>query len=111
MDFNKLSRKWQKLWEHAKVFQVKPDPRKKKFYALEMLPYPSGYLHMGHVRNYAMGDLVARYKRMQGFNVLYPMGYDAFGLPAENAAIKQGLHPRDSTKKNIKGIKSQQDQT
>ncbi len=107
-DFNVIAKKWQKKWEESKVFQVKKDSKKKKFYCLEMFPYPSGYLHMGHVRNYSIGDCFARYKRMIGFNVLYPMGYDSFGLPAENAAIKKKVDPSEWTDKNIEGIKNQQ---
>ncbi|MBI2129384.1 leucine--tRNA ligase [Candidatus Woesearchaeota archaeon] len=108
-DFNKISRKWQKKWEDAKIFEVKEDPKKKKFYCLEMYPYPSGSgLHMGHVRNYTIGDCFARFKRMQGFNVLYPMGYDSFGLPAENAAIKAKSHPKIFTEDAIKNFIRQQ---
>jgi leucyl-tRNA synthetase len=103
-----IALKWQKKWEEAKIFQVKEDSKKTKFYCLEMFPYPSGYLHMGHVRNYSIGDAFARYKRMQGYNVLYPMGYDSFGLPAENAAIKHKTNPKEWTEKNIEGIKTQQ---
>jgi len=88
-EFNRMTKKWQKKWIESKIFKVKADSKKKKFYCLEMYPYPSGKLHMGHVRNYAIGDCFARYKRMQGYNVLYPMGYDSFGLPAENAANKK----------------------
>ena len=104
----KIDKKWQKKWEQKKIFQVKESVKKKKFYCLEMFPYPSGYLHMGHVRNYSLGDTFARFKRMKGFNVLYPMGYDSFGLPAENAAIKNKSHPRDYTLKCIEGQKNQQ---
>ncbi len=100
--------KWQKKWERAGIFKAKDNIKKNKFYCLEMFPYPSGYLHMGHVRNYSIGDAFARYKRMCGFNVLYPMGYDSFGLPAENAAIKEKADPKKFTEKNIKGIKEQQ---
>ncbi|MFH1978096.1 MAG: leucine--tRNA ligase [Candidatus Aenigmatarchaeota archaeon] len=109
MDFKKLEKKWQDKWEKANIFQVKEDSKKKKYYVLEMFPYPSGSgLHMGHVRNYAMGDCFARFKRMQGFNVLYPMGYDALGLPAENAAIKNNSHPKKYTLQAIDNIRAQQ---
>jgi leucyl-tRNA synthetase len=96
MDFSKIEKKWQKKWEKAKVFEVKEKKGKKKFYCLEMYPYPSAYgLHMGHAFNYSIGDIQARFRRMQGYNVLYPMGFDSFGLPAENAAIKEGVHPKN----------------
>ena len=108
VDFKKIQDKWQKRWEKEGIFKVKESPKQPKYYCLEMFPYPSGYLHMGHVRNYSIGDAFARYKRMQGFNVLYPMGYDAFGLPAENAAIKEKADPAKWTDKNIDGIKKQQ---
>lgn len=105
IDFNKIEKKWQKKWEESKTFEVKETPKKKKFYVLEMFPYPSAsFLHMGHLRNYAMGDIIARFKRMHGFNVLYPMGYDSFGLPAENAAKKEKIHPKKYTEKAIKKI-------
>ena len=107
-DFNKIAKKWQKKWDESNIFVVKDDLKKKKYYCLEMFPYPSGNLHMGHVRNYSIGDCFARYKRMNGFNVLYPMGYDAFGLPAENAAIKAKADPAAWTKENIESIKAQQ---
>ena len=100
-DPQKVEAKWQKRWAKARVFETEADPSKPKYYVLEMLPYPSGTMHMGHMRNYAIGDVVARVKRMRGFNVLHPMGWDAFGLPAENAAIKNKTHPRVWTNNNI----------
>ncbi len=102
-DYNpqEIEAKWQKRWADARVFETEADPSKPKYYTLEMLPYPSGTMHMGHMRNYAIGDVVARVKRMRGFNVLHPMGWDAFGLPAENAAIKNNTHPRVWTNNNI----------
>lgn len=109
INFSIIEKKWQDRWEKAGIFDVKEDPKKKKYYVLEMFPYPSAAgLHMGHIRNYAMGDTIARYKRMKGFNVLYPMGYDAFGLPAENAAIKSKAHPKKYTESAIAGIKKDQ---
>ncbi len=104
----KIEKKWQKKWEEARIFEVELDPKKKKYYCLEMYPYPSSTLHMGHLRNYSIGDCFARYKRMRGYNVLYPMGYDSFGLPAENAAIQHGIDPEKWTNDNIAKIKSQQ---
>ena len=102
-----LDRKWQGRWADARAFEVTEDPSKPKFYCLEMFAYPSGHAHVGHVRNYIIGDIVARVKRLQGFNVLHPFGWDAFGLPAENAAIKSGIHPETSTLDNIAHMKGQ----
>ena len=102
-----LDRKWQSRWTEQRAFDVTADPARPKFYCLEMFAYPSGHAHVGHVRNYIIGDVMARTKRMRGYNVLHPFGWDAFGLPAENAAIKSGQHPEDSTLANIAHMKGQ----
>lgn len=106
-DFKQIEAKWQAYWEKEGLFHVTEKPDQKKFYELEMFPYPSGKLHMGHVRNYSIGDVNARFKRMQGYNVLHPIGWDAFGLPAENAAIKHQTHPADWTWPNIREMREQ----
>ncbi|MFH1692191.1 MAG: leucine--tRNA ligase [Candidatus Omnitrophota bacterium] len=106
-DFKSIEQKWQKYWQEHKVYQSRMDSKKQKYYCLEMFPYPSGRIHMGHVRNYTIGDVIARYKMLQGFNVLHPMGFDAFGQPAENAAIKNNSDPEDWTLKCIAWMKKE----
>lgn len=108
MDHRSIAAKWQEVWNDERSFNAPFLPEDKSFYCLEMFPYPSGSaMHMGHVRNYSIGDAIARYKRMRGYSVLYPMGFDSFGLPAENAAIKGGDYPKVSTERNVEGIKKQ----
>src|SRR3989344_7699463 len=110
IDFSKIEKKWQAAWEKKKVFVVDEGSKgKKKYYVLEMYPYPSGSgLHIGHAFNYTLGDILARFKRMQGCQLLYPMGYDSFGLPAENAAVKTSTHPKIYTDQAISNFMKQQ---
>jgi len=107
-DFNNVEERWQRYWQENKTYKATEDASKPKYYCLEMFPYPSGRIHMGHVRNYAIGDVISRYKRMRGFNVLHPMGWDSFGLPAENAAIRHSTHPRKWTLENIAFMRDKQ---
>ena len=105
-NFKEVEQKWQEYWYSQGLFENDIKPARKKYYVLEMFPYPSGEPHMGHVKNYVIGDVVARYKHSRGFNILHPMGWDSFGLPAENAAIKNQIHPSVWTENNIQKMKN-----
>ncbi len=104
---SEIEAKWQTAWDKAETFKATRSDDKPKYYVLEMFPYPSGRIHIGHVRNYTMGDVIARYKLATGHNVLHPMGFDAFGMPAENAAMQTGIHPKDYTYQNIDDMVAQ----
>src|SRR6266581_304964 len=106
-EHDKVEQKWQRIWEEQQTFRATEDTSRPKYYCLEMFPYPSGRIHMGHVRVYAIGDVIARFKTMRGHAVLHPMGWDAFGLPAENAAIEKGVHPAQWTRDNIAYMRNQ----
>ena len=106
-NFKLAESKWQDFWDKEKVFKSVINKNKEKFYCLEMFPYPSGKIHMGHVRNYTIGGVLSRFKTLRGYNVLHPMGWDSFGMPAENAARQNNLNPKDWTEKNIDIMKSQ----
>jgi leucyl-tRNA synthetase len=106
-DFQSIEKKWHDIWDEQRLYETKADPAKPKYYYLDMFPYPSGDLHMGHMRNYIIGDVMSRYRVMNGYNVLHPMGFDSFGLPAENAAIDKGIHPAKWTLDCIARMKLQ----